>query len=288
MRPAPFDYLAPHDIDEALAAFEPGTSVALLAGGQSLLPALTRRQMRPDLVVDLNGIQSLQTYSVSDRTLELGALTRHRWLELEELVRRRVPVIAAAAATIGDPGVRRRGTLGGSLSHAQPGAQLPVVAVLLDARLHVASAGDRRAVAAGQFFLGPFRTGMRAGEILVSVELPWTAPDEVCAVHRFSAQRHGRNLTAAARVRRDESGRCTDARVVVGLGHPVSLDSVAAQIVDRRDLSASLVRSAASGAAAAVAEQDDTVRPDDHPLIAAAVAEVLRSSCQARPSIAGD
>jgi carbon-monoxide dehydrogenase medium subunit len=278
MRPAPFDYLAARDVPQVLAAFEPDRRVVLLAGGQSLLPALTRRQVCPDLVVDLNAVASLEVHSVSDRMLRLGALTRHRWLGRSDVVRCRLPVLAEAAETIGDPGVRRRGTLGGSLAHAQPGAQLPVVAVLLDAELHLATAGDRRAVAAGQFFLGPHRTVLRAGEMLVSVDLPWTAPDDVCAIHRFNAQRHGRNVTAAARVRRDASGRCTSASVVVGVGRPVSLDRILSDVVDREALPVPLLRSVGSRAAAATAEQDDTVRPGDHPLIAAAVGGALTSA----------
>jgi CO/xanthine dehydrogenase FAD-binding subunit len=268
MRPAPFDYVAPRDVGEVLDAFEPGRHVVLLAGGQSLVPALSRRQICPDLVVDLNGVSALDTQDTDagGRRLTLGALTRHRWLERHDVVRQRMPVIAAAAALIGDPGVRRRGTLGGSLAHAQPGAQLPVVAVLLDAQLRLASATGERVVRAGEFFLGPWCTEIRAGEVLTSVDVPWAATGEVCAIHRFTAQRHGRNITAAVRIRSDR------ARIVVSVGRPISLDLDCASPSDVQ------VRAIAARAAAAVADQDDTIRPDEHPLMMAAVAQALKES----------
>lgn len=282
MRAAPFDYLAPRDITDVLTAFDPDRQVVLLAGGQSLVPALNRRQVRPDVVVDLNGVTALAACVRSDRELRLGALTRHRSVELDETIGRRLPVLATAAGLIGDPGVRRRGTVGGSLVQALPGAQLPVLAVLLDAQIDLLSAAGQRSVAARQFLLGPSRTDLRAGEVLASVRFPWTGLDEGCAVHRCTAQRHGRDITAAVRIRRDAAGRCRSVRMVVGAGRPVLVDLTGSDLVHRGDLPAGLSRSVALRVAGTVARQDYTVRPDDGPLVAAAIGAALTKAWRMR------
>jgi len=217
MKPPPFEYEAPDSLPAALdllaRSWEKGEEAKLLAGGQSLIPVMNFRLAQPALLVDLNRLADLAYVRRSEAGgLALGAMTRQRRLERDPLVAELAPLLAEAVPYIAHPQIRNRGTLGGSLSHADPAAELPVVAVALDARLRLARAGGERWVEARDFFAGLFSTALAPDEILVEVEIPPPPPRTGWAFLEV-ARRHGDYAQAgvAARVSLDAEGRCREA-----------------------------------------------------------------------------
>lgn len=173
MKPAPFTYFAPRSVSEALALLrEYGDGAKLLAGGQSLVPLMNFRLIRPQNLIDINGLSELGSLSVSDVGVTAGALVRQREVERSPEVARRLPVLCEAMRYVGHPAIRNRGTIGGSLVHADPAAELPVVALALDAEFELESAGGRRSLKAQEFFMGYFTTAVASDELLARVHLP--------------------------------------------------------------------------------------------------------------------
>ena len=170
MKAAPFEYLRATSLDEAVEALATDNA-RVLAGGQSLVPLLNMRRARPSLLVDINRLD-LAHIRYDDGWLELGALTRHRAAETSELVRRHTPLLAEALRYIGNVTIRNRGTIGGSLAHADPAAELPAVAVALDAEITARGPDGERVIAARDFFTGPFTTALGRGELLTKVRFP--------------------------------------------------------------------------------------------------------------------
>src|SRR5437899_3374928 len=167
----PFEYLAPDTLDDALAALrEHGDEAKVLAGGQSLIPILHYRLARPRVVIDINGLP-LGDVVVENGRLSVGALVRYHQLEESEAIARGCPVLGEAARLIGNVRVRTLGTVGGSLAHADPAAELPAVMTALDARLAVAGPSGRRTLAARDFFTGLLTTALAPDEILTDVEI---------------------------------------------------------------------------------------------------------------------
>ena len=174
MKPAPFEYHAPDSLEEALQLLrEHGDAAKILAGGQSLVPAMNFRVVQPSVLIDLNRVKELGYIRAEDRSLRIGAMTRERALEFEVLVSSRVPLLAEAMPHVAHPQIRNRGTLGGSLANADPAAELPVITTALGARFRLCSASDERWVAASEFFKGLFTTALAPEEILAEVELPF-------------------------------------------------------------------------------------------------------------------
>jgi carbon-monoxide dehydrogenase medium subunit len=195
VKPPPFGYCAPTSLAEAASLLaEHGDDAKVIAGGQSLIPLLSLRLARPTVLVDLNGVEEL--FAVDGTAV--GAMTRHRTVERSTDLARRVPLLAAAVPHIGHQAIRSRGTIGGSISHADPAAELPAVALALDAVVTVTSAarGDRD-VPAADFFQGYFTTAMEPDEILVRVRFPEAAPGTGVAVEEM-ARRHGDFAMVAA------------------------------------------------------------------------------------------
>ena len=191
MKPAPFDYSAPTELEGAIQLLgRHGPEARPLAGGQSLVPLLNFRLARPSMVVDLNRIESLAYNRASDGALVVGALCRQRDLELDPEVMRRCPAIADALPLIGHVAIRNRGTIVGSLAHADPTAEWPALALLLEATIRIAGAGGEREVAARDFFTGVFATDLRPGELAVEAILPWPPPAAGSAFVEV-ARRHG-------------------------------------------------------------------------------------------------
>lgn len=170
MKPAPFDYLAATSLEQAITALADAAGDGkIIAGGQSLTPLLALRLVRPSVLIDINpvpGLAGIET--TAQRGLRFGALTRHRALAEQ----RGYPLLAEAARWIGHPAIRTRGTIGGSLAHADPAAEFPVVAVAADATVHVAGPAGYRTVPAEEFFTGPFQTCLADEEIIAAVEFP--------------------------------------------------------------------------------------------------------------------
>jgi aerobic carbon-monoxide dehydrogenase medium subunit len=212
----PFDYLAPATIEEALAVLaEHRDEAKVLAGGQSLVPLLNYRLARPRVVVDINALP-LDRVSAAGERLTLGALTRHATLEESPDVASACPLLSEAAALIGNVRVRTLGTIGGSLVHADPAAELPTAMVALDARFGVAGREGRRTIAARDFFTGYLTSELAADELLVDVEVP-VVRDTGWAVEELSRRAGDFAIVmVAALIRLDGRGRADDARIAFG------------------------------------------------------------------------
>lgn len=170
MKPAPFDYVRPASLEQCLQLLsEHGPQALVLAGGQSLVRQLNLRQLRPQLVIDINELAELSTIEVGE-TVRVGALVRLAALEGDQQVRRQLPILAEATALVAHPQIRTRSTVGGCLSHAHPAAELPTVATALEARLQLQSQGGSRILPADEFFTGRHRTARRHDELLTAVE----------------------------------------------------------------------------------------------------------------------
>jgi carbon-monoxide dehydrogenase medium subunit len=173
MIPAPFEYVRARNMEDALSLLaEHGEDAKVIAGGHSLLPMMKLRLARPEVLVDVAPISELRYIRVDGDELAIGALSTHAQVAASELVRTEAPLLAHSASLVGDPQVRHRGTLGGSLAHADPAADLPMAALAAGATLVLQGPGGRRAVAADDFFTGFFDTALEPGELLVEVRMP--------------------------------------------------------------------------------------------------------------------
>ncbi len=261
MKPPPFDYLAPSTLGEALAALaQHGPEAKVLAGGQSLVPMLNFRLARPSVLIDLNRVSELAGIAeTAAGGLRLGALTRHRQLEHEPRIANRAPLLAEAAPHIAHPQIRNRGTLGGSLAHADPAAELPALMLALEARFEVRSERGVRTVAAADFFVGLLTADLAADEVLVAVEVP-PLPARTGTAFLEVARRHGdyAQVGVAALLSLDDEARCREARLAflaVGEG-PLRAAAAEAQLLGQQ-LGAGEIASAAKAAAAATDPSSD-------------------------------
>lgn len=171
MKPAPFNYHRPESLADALGLLSLSNS-KLIAGGQSLAPMMNMRLVTPDELIDLNGIAGLDSISENQKFVEIGALARHHAVANSKLIQKACPLLAEAAATIGHYAIRARGTLGGSLAHADPAAQLPLVAATLGAEIVVAGRRGERRIAAKDFFVSMMSTALGPDEIVVAARFP--------------------------------------------------------------------------------------------------------------------
>jgi len=198
VKPAPFRYHRPQSLGEALALLSEHPDARVIAGGQSLGPMMNMRLAQPAELVDLNGLEGLENIQDRGGWIELGALTRHHAVATSPLVRKHCPLLAEAAQTIGHYAIRSRGTLGGSLAHADPAAQLPLVAATLGAEIAVAGKRGERRIAAKDFFVSLMSTALEPDEILVSARFPKAAPGERHAYLQFSRRQGDFAIVAVA------------------------------------------------------------------------------------------
>ncbi len=173
MKPPAFEYLAATSVEEAVAALAAGDGEAkVIAGGQSLVPMLNFRLLEPALLVDINKVPGLDFIEPDGNGLRVGALTRHHALETSELVQARFPVLSEAMRHVAHLAIRNRGTIGGSLSHGDPAAELPMMAVLLDATLVLTGENGAREMAARDFFEGALATALGDDELVTEIRIP--------------------------------------------------------------------------------------------------------------------
>ncbi len=225
MKPAPFRYAAPDSVPAALELLADEDARAL-AGGQSLVPMLNFRLARPDLLVDLNPLAELAGIErTGDGGLRIGAMTRQADLLRSPTVRAGWPLLHQAASHVGHAAIRTRGTVGGSVAHADPAAELPVALTALDARFRVRSAAGERVVAATDFFRGALTTALQTGELLVAIEVP-PAPPGARMVFAEHARTHGDFALAGVAVVQAPGGHA--AVVLLGAG-PVPVRVAAAE-----------------------------------------------------------
>jgi len=217
MKPAPFDYFAPTTVEEALSHLaEHGYDAKVLAGGQSLVPMMNFRLVQPSILVDLNKIQDL-AYIHADENggVRIGAMTRHHQVEVDSLVEQRMPLLHESMPHIGYPQIRNRGTLGGSLSHADAAAELVAVTVALNGRFRVRNQDGERWIPAEDFFVGLFTTVLEPHDLLVEVGLPSMPDHSGWSLMEVARRRHDFALVGvAAVVSLDDDGRCDRARMV--------------------------------------------------------------------------
>jgi carbon-monoxide dehydrogenase medium subunit len=260
VKPAPFDYHCPRSLDEALRLLaEHGGDAKPLAGGQSLIPAMNFRLATPAVLVDLNALATLAYIEDGDAphasargsSLRIGAMTRHRAVEQSALVAQRAPLVAMAMPHIAHAAIRTRGTIGGSLAHADPAAELPAIMLSLEAQFTLTSGERSRTISADEFFVGLFTTALEPGELLTEISVPPARPRTGVAFQEFS-RRHGDFALAgvAAAVTVDESGRCTDARVaLLSVAERPVLAASAARTLIGHAYSPEVTRAAADAAA---------------------------------------
>ncbi len=218
MKPAAFDYFAPVSLDEAIALLGRHKAGAkLLAGGQSFAPMANFRVLRPEVVIDLNRIAALGYIREAGGAVAIGAMTRHRAVERSELIEKRCPLIASAVPNIGHAVIRNRGTVGGSLSHADPAAEWPVVAMALGATMVARSARGERLIPAAEFFIALLTTALEADEILTEIRFP-VVPARSGAAFLEVSRRHGdfALVSVGAQVTLSASGVVEEAKLALG------------------------------------------------------------------------
>jgi carbon-monoxide dehydrogenase medium subunit len=234
MKPARFEYVAPTTLEAAVAALAAANGEGkVLAGGQSLLPLLNFRMARPAVLVDLNGIKELSFIELRGDRVAIGALTRHREIEHSLLIASALPVMSAAMRPVAHLAIRNRGTIGGSLSHADPAAELPMMAMFYGAILVVQGPAGRRTIAAKDFFVDALTNCLEPEDIVVEIEFPILQHDS--GAFEEVARRFGDFALAsiAVSVRRGKSG-IEDARVaVMGVADtPLRLEGVEKQLCE--------------------------------------------------------
>jgi len=252
VKPAPFDYFTPATLDEALALLaEHGGEAKPLAGGQSLIPAMNFRLARPAVLVDLNGISELAYVRPESGGVAVGAMTRQRVVERSEVVARAAPLLAEALPSIAHPQIRNRGTVGGSIAHADPSAELPAVMLALEARFRARGSTGERSIPAAEFFKGMLETALAPGELLIEIALP-PIPARSGTAFLEVARRHGDYalVGVAAIVTLDPRGRCKRARIsLLSVGDGPVLATEAGKVVAGQTPSADLLRAAGDAAA---------------------------------------
>ncbi len=220
MKPPAFDYIAADSVAMAVAALSrAGDDAKIIAGGQSLVPMLNFRMLRPSILVDINRIAGLDVIEETGTAIRVGALVRHYQLETSPLIARHLPVLSCAMTHVAHLAIRNRGTIGGSLAHADPAAELPMMALLLDAELRIASIAGERTVAARDFFLGALTVDLAAGEIITQIALPKLPPRTGWGFAEV-ARRHGDfALAAVAATLTVSGGAIEQARIALtGVG----------------------------------------------------------------------
>ena len=254
MKSAPFEYVRADSIGAACDVLRrEGDAVKVIAGGQSLIPIMAMRLVRPSMLLDINEIAALKFVAIEGESVRIGACTRQAVVERDDALAAKVPLLRQALAWVGHVQTRNRGTLGGSTVHADPCAELPLVAQVLGATLVLRSSGGTRSLAAQEFFSGPMVTATEPTECLEEVRYPiWSEPRTGSAFTEI-ANRHGdfAMVSAACQLALDDSGRCT--RAVLGLGGvgqtPLAFAQIAARLVGTR-LDDAVVKIVAEEAAA--------------------------------------
>ncbi len=254
MKPAPFKYYAPKTSDEALSLLaQHGYDAKALAGGQSLIPTMNFRLAQPAILIDLNPIELLNYIEATgDGGLRIGAMTRHAQVERSPLIAERAPLLHETMPHVAHPQIRNRGTIGGSLAHADPAAELPAVSLVLNGRFTLRSAKGQRQLAAEDFFLGLFTTALQPDELLTEIALP-PMPSRSGWAFVETARRHGDFALAgvAALVTLDKAGKCADARLAfLSVGDGAVLAQNAASALRGQKPTADTIAAAAEIAAA--------------------------------------
>jgi aerobic carbon-monoxide dehydrogenase medium subunit len=256
MFPTSFGYVAAHSVEEALRLLtQQGEDAKLLAGGHSLIPAMKLRLASPHTLIDLGTIPGLRGVRIDGDTLAIGALTVHADVASSDLVRKHLPGLAEAASVIGDVQVRNRGTIGGSVAHADPAADLPVMLTAFNASFVLRSMSGSRIVAADDFFVDFYATAMTAHELLTEIRIPLPAAGSGSAYVKLPHPASGYVVVSAGvLITRQASGVCAAARVALG---GLSSGPIRARATEAELQGKSLIQEVIAAAAAKAAEDAD-------------------------------
>ncbi|WP_233838183.1 FAD binding domain-containing protein [Paraburkholderia sp. ZP32-5] len=269
MKAAPFDYVRAQSVDHTVSLLaQHGLDAKPIAGGQSLVPMMAMRLARPTVLIDINWLDELKHVEIGDESVLMGAATRQRDIEDDYALHAALPLVRDALQWVGHVQTRNRGTVGGSLVHADPSAELPLAATILGATLHVRSEADgERRIDAPEFFMGPMFTALGETECLVDIEWPvWQGPGVVTAFEE-TAMRHGDFAMAAAacQMQFDQDGICV--RAALGLGGvdgtPLAFPELAAQLLGQR-IDARTARDVAHAAVAQTSPGSDLHASSDY------------------------
>lgn len=277
MKPAAFTYHRPASLEEALALLaEFGADAKLVAGGQSLAPMMNMRLASPAHLIDVNDLSELGRVRLRDDSIEIGALARHHQIAESPQVQRHCALLAQTARTIGHYAIRQRGTVGGSLAHADPAAQHALAAVTLGARLTLARKGGQRVVEARDFLLSAMGTALVADEMIVSVSYPTLGPAEVSAFRMFNLRHGDYALVAVAATLELTGGRVQRLRLGIAGAAPMPqrFDALA------RQFEGQLPTPQWIGQVAQAAR--DAVEPEEHPRVPAVYRKELTGTLVAR------
>jgi carbon-monoxide dehydrogenase medium subunit len=257
--PAAFEYIRPSSLDEAVQALAGGGEDAkVIAGGQSLLPLLRLRLAYPDLLVDLGHVDALRGVRDEGDTLWIGSLTTHAEVVRDPLIREHCGLLSEATGTVADPAVRHRGTLGGSLAHADPAGDLPAVAVALGATMTARGPGGDREIGASDFFVDYLTTALAPGEILTGVRVPKLGPAWGYRYEKFHRTAQAWATVGVAAIARRSNGHVAEARIGLTNMGPVPVRARAAEeAVAGAEADRSALRAAAAHA------DEDTQPPAD-------------------------
>ena len=251
MIPAKFDYIRPTSIEEAVSALaEGGEDAKVIAGGQSLLPLLRLRLAYPDLLVDVGALDDLRGVTDEGDHLLIGARTTHYQLVHDPLIAQYCGLLAQAAGTVADPAVRHRGTLGGSIAHADPAGDLPAVVVALDATLIARGPSGERQIAAGDFFVDYLTNSLGPGEILTGIRVPKLGTDWGYRYEKFHRTAQAWAIVGVAALVRRSNGQVAEARIgLTNMGSvPIRAASVEAAAAGAQTSPEALRAAAASAA----------------------------------------
>jgi aerobic carbon-monoxide dehydrogenase medium subunit len=259
VKPAKFDYHSPTSIDEALTILERYQGEArLLAGGQSLVPMMNFRLASPAAIVDLSRVPGLGEIEERDGAVRIGAMARQRRIEFAPLLREKLPLLSEAMRWIGHLPTRSRGTIGGSIAHADPSAEIPMVLQALGGEVVVRGQRKERRIRAPDLFLAPLTTSLAVDEILTEVRFPVMPPEASYAIEEFARRKGDFAIAAIAVMLVRDGERCTTARLATaGIGPiPVRLRDAEA-ILEQRGLGEAAIAAAADKAAELVEPMSD-------------------------------
>lgn len=214
MKPAAFAYAKARSLDHAIELLGSRGGARLLAGGQSLIPALNMRLDAPPLLVDINGLGGLDRIDVTDGTVEIGALVRQAAALRSAPLAQHAPLVARALPHIAHPAIRNRGTIGGSIAYADPAAELPACLLALSGEVEAAGSHGRRRIEADDFFLGLFETALRPDEIIVNIRVPAATPDRRYGFAELARRQGDYALVGLAACARAEEGGLRETRLV--------------------------------------------------------------------------
>ena len=218
MTPYTFTYHKATSVEDAIAQLQKmGDDATWVAGGHSLIPSMKLRLSNPTALIDLQGLDDLKAISNGGEQINIGALATHRSVENSDLLKDKCPVVATVASGIGDPQVRNKGTIGGSLAHADPSADYPAIMLALGATVHAQGPSGTRSISADDFFTGMFETALGEHDLITSVSVPVLKGSGAGAAYAKFANPASRYaiVGAAAYVEKDASGVCTSARIAI-------------------------------------------------------------------------